>query len=115
MIALIVGFDQIMPEPRGFPRFIPRPGARISINFGPSVTSRIKPLVDDWRGIAEKQGDVGIGGEWSEGEREVRSKGAVPGEEEVRIKITETLQQALAGLGQQVEEGRVGWRQSQKS
>ena len=39
-----------MPLERDFPRFIPRFfGARIRIIIGPSITSRIRPLVDAYR------------------------------------------------------------------
>ena len=37
-----------MPEPRGFPRFLPRLGARVSISFGDplDLDTRLSPLVD---------------------------------------------------------------------
>ncbi len=102
-----------MPENRRFPRFIPRPGARISITIGQPLTSKIKPLVDDWRGIAEKEpGSAGIGGEWTagEGQRQERSRGDLAdGKEiEVRKKICEMLQEGVRDLGERVErdEGR---------
>jgi Acyltransferase len=41
------GFDQIMPETRSFPRFLPRLGARVSVSFGVPVTDRLRPLVVD--------------------------------------------------------------------
>ncbi|KAK0534394.1 Lyso-phosphatidylcholine acyltransferase [Tilletia horrida] len=34
----ITGFDQIMPEPRAKPRWLPRPGASVSITFGRPVS-----------------------------------------------------------------------------
>lgn len=34
------GFDQVMHESRGFPRFIPRPRKRVSITFGHKVDSQ---------------------------------------------------------------------------
>ena len=33
----ISGFNDIMPEPRGFPRFIPRPGAHLTVSFGKPI------------------------------------------------------------------------------
>ncbi|WFD36626.1 Lyso-phosphatidylcholine acyltransferase [Malassezia cuniculi] len=30
----LTGFDHVMPETRSFPRFVPRPGADISVTFG---------------------------------------------------------------------------------
>lgn len=111
----MAGFDQIMPEPRDFPRFVPRTGAKISVNFGPSISSRIQPLVNDWRTVAAA-GTLGVGGEWERGQRDIRGRGEVPGEERVRIQITDALQQGLAELGCRVEdaEGRTGWRQSRR-
>lgn len=39
-----------MPLERDFPRFIPRFfGTRIRIIIGPSITARIRPLVDEYR------------------------------------------------------------------
>ncbi|AFR93323.2 monolysocardiolipin acyltransferase [Cryptococcus neoformans C23] len=117
----ISGFDQIMPETRGFPRFVPRPGANISITVGQPLTSQIQPLVKAWKDMAsEEKGTLGIGGEWEQkvkGEglagqqqREVRNKGQLihGREKEVRIKIVEALQEGMRKLGQDVErrEGR---------
>jgi hypothetical protein len=46
----MAGFDDLMPLERDFPRFIPRFfGARIRIIIGPSITSRIRPLVEAFR------------------------------------------------------------------
>ena len=111
-----------MPEDRKFPRFLPRPGARISITIGEPLTSRIQPLIDDWRNIAEKEvGPVGIGGEWTGGynEKVVRSKGDLAGgkERNVRITICNLLQDGVRELGDKVEmaEGRFEkglWSQS---
>ena len=102
------GFDQVMPETREFPRFIPRVGARIRITIGKSLTPRIRPLIEEWRAVAEKEsGAVGIGGEWSEGkgDREVRSRGELADgrEQALRIKICEILQEAVRELGEAVE------------
>ena len=118
----VKGFDQIMPEPRGFPRFLPRPGARLSITIGQPLTSKIKPLVDDWRDLAAKEpGSAGLGGEWTGGEaqRVERSRGELADgrERDVRVKICEVLQDAVRQLGERVEtdEGRFDtglWSQS---
>lgn len=35
--ALLAGFDQVMPDPRRFPKFLPRPFANLSINFGEPI------------------------------------------------------------------------------
>jgi monolysocardiolipin acyltransferase len=128
---LTAGFDQVMPEPRNFPRFLPRPGGSISINFGPPLTPRIRPLVEAWKDIASKQsGTVGVGGRWEEpspsgpsGEtqRLIRSQGRLADgqEEAVRIEITQALQEGVRELGEQVEreEGRYErgeWCQSRR-
>ncbi|WVR05231.1 hypothetical protein IAU60_002243 [Kwoniella sp. DSM 27419] len=130
----ISGFDQIMDERRGWPRPVPRPGAKISITVGQPLTSQIEPLVQSWREMAEKErGTVGLGGEWKsepsemaldvEGElqRTVRSRGQLSDgkEEQVRINIVDLLQQGVQKLGQEVErkEGRFEkglWSQSTK-
>jgi monolysocardiolipin acyltransferase len=117
-----------MPERRGWPKFLPRTGAKVSVTFGESLTPRIQPLVDAWREIASKErGTLGVGGEWAkqgdspEGEEQrlIRSKGILAGgkEEEMRIRITSALQDGLRELGEAVEgkEGRFErkeWSQS---
>ena len=111
-----------MPETRGFPRFLPRPGARIRITIGQPLTSQIKPLVDDWRGLAAKEsGSAGVGGEWTGGEaqRLERSRGELADgrERDIRVRICEVLQDAVRQLGERVEsdEGRFDkgmWSQS---
>ncbi|WWC69460.1 uncharacterized protein I206_103400 [Kwoniella pini CBS 10737] len=118
----ISGFDQLLDERRGWPKPVPRPGAKISITVGKPLTSRIEPLVKAWREMAEKEvGTVGIGGEWNQEiekndskllgnvgnvQREIRSKGDLSEgkERDVRIKITDTLQAGLAELGRMIEE-----------
>ncbi|ORY23069.1 acyltransferase-domain-containing protein [Naematelia encephala] len=125
----ISGYDQMMNENRGFPRPFPRPGAKISMTVGESLTDRIQPLVDQWREMASKEpGAVGVGGDWAEtgteqGDggrlKDIRSKGdmAQGGEKDVRIKICEVLQEGVRQLGERVEraEGRFDrgdWSQS---
>ena len=104
-----------MPETRGWPRFLPRLGARISITIGQSLTPMIRPLVTEWRKVAETQaGTVGIGGQWkeedgsppSEHQRRTRDQGVLADgkEKEMRIKICEVLQESVRKLGVAVEE-----------
>ncbi|WWC61124.1 uncharacterized protein I303_103703 [Kwoniella dejecticola CBS 10117] len=122
----ISGFDQLLDERRGWPKPVPRPGAKISITVGQPLTSRIEPLVKAWRELADREvGTVGVGGEWKqephnedrvnvvsnlgnvgEVQREIRSRGDLSEgkERDVRIKITEMLQEGLAQLGKTVEE-----------
>lgn len=45
------GFDQVMPESRASPRFIPRPGADIAVHFGaPLDSARLLAYRDALRG-----------------------------------------------------------------
>lgn len=37
-----------MPEPRSWPRFLPRLGKRVSITFGEPVNDSLAPLLDAW-------------------------------------------------------------------
>lgn len=52
----IQGFDQIMHESRGFPRFLPRIGKSVSITFGDKLdTDRVfGDLRERWRALSEK-------------------------------------------------------------
>ena len=113
------GFDTIMPETRTFPRWLPRRGGKVTITFGRPITDRIKPLIDEWRRVAEAQrGTVGLGGEWEkEGEspsgeeqKKVRDAGRLANGEErsLRVRICEVIQESVRKLGESVEreEGR---------
>lgn len=123
-----------MNEYRGFPRPIPRPGGKVSVTIGESISHKIQPLVDRWRAIAAaEKGDLGVGGEWkaADGEarvvedlrqREVRSRGLLAGskEEAIRIEITAAIQEEVRKLGERVEseEGRFergDWSQSRRA
>lgn len=47
------GFDDLMPLERGFPRFIPRFfGTKLKIIIGPSITSKVTPLIEEYHSIA---------------------------------------------------------------
>lgn len=50
----ITGFDRLMPEPREKPKWLPRWGADVTINFGEPITDQLEPVV---RAIQEA-GDV---------------------------------------------------------
>ena len=46
----LTGFDQLMPEPRGFPKFLPRLRKDLSITFGSPVDpSKLSSVLDPWR------------------------------------------------------------------
>ena len=36
----------MMPEPRAFPRWLPRPGAKVTITFGEAVNKAVDPILD---------------------------------------------------------------------
>lgn len=108
-----------MPETRGWPRAVPRRGGNVSITIGESLTSKIQPLVDEWKAVAATQtGALGIGGEWEkrgesppgEHQRTVREAGDLADgrERDIRIRICEVLQDSVRQLGEKVEqaEGR---------
>lgn len=109
----------MMPEPRNWPRPVPRFGGEVSITVGQPLTATIQPLVDEWRELAKAQrGKVGIGGDWQEQQqspsgshqRAVRAAGDLADgrEREMRIRICDALQAGVGALGEQVErdEGR---------
>ena len=112
-----------MPETRRFPRFLPRAGANISVTIGSPLTEAIRPLVDEWRSLAGKEGDeVGVGGEWTGNDREIRDRGELfeGREKAVRMKIVEVIQEGVRRLGEEIErkEGRferAEWCQSVSS
>lgn len=54
-----------MPDTRKYLRFLPRPGKSVSITVGQPITSKILPLVESWRQIAQISGNPGVGGKWS--------------------------------------------------
>jgi monolysocardiolipin acyltransferase len=97
-------FDTLMPETRGWPRPVPRKGGDVSITIGESLTSRIQPVVEEWKRIASK-------GRRIEDVKEEVGKGSgdLDGKErDLRIRICEILQDAVRALGVDVErqEGR---------
>jgi hypothetical protein len=59
------GFDDVMPDTRKYLRFLPRPGKSVSITVGQPITSKILPLVEGWRQVAQTSGNPGVGGKWS--------------------------------------------------
>lgn len=123
-----------MNEYRGFPRFVPRPGANVSITIGKSISPLISPLVDSYRQtrseldqsaplhpapkelpgpqtIANTAQDGKDYGDWPyAGREDVATRDA-------RIAITARMQEELTKLGQRVEEAegrfeRGEWAQS---
>lgn len=123
-----------MNEHRGFPRFIPRPGANVSITIGQSISPLISPLVDSYRqtrseldqqaplhtapkelpGPTSMRNTAQDGkdyGDWPYAGREDEAT------RDARIAITARLQEELTKLGERVEseEGRFErgeWAQS---
>lgn len=123
-----------MNERRGFPRFLPRPGAKISITIGPSISPLIEPLVKAYkttRAELDQQAPLHTAPKELPGPRtlsntdqEGKNYGDWPyaGREDeatrdARIAITARLQEELTKLGERVEteEGRFErgeWAQS---
>lgn len=123
-----------MNERRGFPRFLPRPGANVSVTIGASLSPQIAPLVDAYRATRAEldqaaplhaapkelpgprtQANSAQGGkaygDWPYAGREDEAT------RDARIAITARLQEELTRLGQRVEgeEGRFErgeWAQS---
>lgn len=118
-----------MNENRTFPRFLPRPGATVSITVGQSLTPLIEPMVKSWRaGLprADKPPPpkfafdaptppVLTAETRAESDTEaVRTHqdhhadylgGAFDPDEATRREITSLLQEKLRALGEKVEEG----------
>lgn len=102
-------FDTLMPETRGWPRPVPRAGGNVSITIGESLTSKIQPLVEEWKRISKEH--RGLGGlETQEGSTEAaaRDPSTDAREKGIRIRICEALQDSVRALGVEVEreEGR---------
>jgi monolysocardiolipin acyltransferase len=94
-------FDTMMPETRGWPRPVPRKGGNVSITIGEPLTSRIKPLVEEWKARHKTAMKIE--------DKEIHAgRDADEGERDLRIQICEALQDSLRTLGQEVEgaEGR---------
>jgi monolysocardiolipin acyltransferase len=87
-----------MPEGRRAPwKFLPRPGARLSVTFGAPLSpaavrakmaSGIELELEPWHD--------------GEGKQQQSRQVKVGGEVEVRIALTELVQRAVEGLGRQV-------------
>jgi monolysocardiolipin acyltransferase len=102
-------FDTLMPETRGWPRPVPRAGGNVSITIGESLTSKIQPLVEEWKKISGKHRVVsGLETEQLSTEGAVRDSGSDATEKDFRIRICEALQDSIRALGVEVEreEGR---------
>lgn len=123
-----------MDETRGFPRFLPRPGASISVTVGSSLTPLVSDMVQAYRAsraeldqaaplhpsVKEVPGPQSIAntgqegkayGDWPYAEREDMLT------RDTRVAITNRLQEELTRLGERVEaaEGRFDrgdWAQS---
>jgi len=102
----ISGFEKVMPEDRGFPRFIPRRGSTLSINFAaPTEPAKLNAILDPWRGQAHLH---------SEESSRDRKKGMVTAphrttpsgdaeeERKVRSLLTDVMQREVELLGHAV-------------
>jgi monolysocardiolipin acyltransferase len=104
----ISGFEQVMPDTRKYLRFLPRPGKKISITIGDPITSKIEPLVNEWKRLAalEKRGgkSLGVGGEWSGATEKVLS-GIRDAETRVSVAAALSPERRERGMGK-IAEGR---------
>lgn len=77
-----------MPENRGFPKFLPRLGSKIRVTFGEpaGITRDVGSIIDRWK----SQGQQGVG------------KDDADPEANVRIALTDVLQQTVKRLGDNV-------------
>ncbi|KAG8935279.1 hypothetical protein FRC01_003029 [Tulasnella sp. 417] len=86
--SLFLGFDDVMPENRGFPRFLPRLGSKIRVTFGEpaGITQEVGSIIEGWKS------------------RTHRETGEVEADPEagVRIALTDVLQRAVTQLGDDV-------------
>lgn len=124
-----------MNENRGFPRFIPRGGARVSITIGESITPLIAPLVETWRANLPRASSSPSSASAPTAETKEESdadalrahqvhhadylSGAFDPDEATRREITSLLQEQVRALGEQVEEeegrfARGTWGQSRR-
>jgi monolysocardiolipin acyltransferase len=97
------GFDKLMPEGRRSPwKFLPRPGARLSVTFGPPLSPEAVRAATMASGTGL---GLGLGEPWRDGEsRRVTEKAEAEEEAEVKVRValTELVQRAVEGLGRQV-------------
>ena len=87
-----------MPEGRRAPwKFLPRPGARLSVTFG----APLSPAAVRAKMVSGIELELGL---WRdvEGKQQQSRQVKVDGEVEVRIALTELVQRAVEGLGRQV-------------
>ncbi|EMR08780.1 hypothetical protein PNEG_02950 [Pneumocystis murina B123] len=49
------GTQYLMPETRGFPRWIPRLGQGIEARFGAPIQDKLKPFVETWKKLGSDQ------------------------------------------------------------
>jgi hypothetical protein len=84
----------VMPPDRKFPRFIPRPGADITVTFGESVTSSLIPFADRYLSIPE---DKRRGEMWRSGNNDCEKLRML------RIDLAEHMRKQVELLGAKVE------------
>lgn len=115
LLTLSAGFDQIMNEDRTFPRFIPRPGANISITIGESLTPRIAPLIAAHKATSTEPSKLA---QRLDAAADARARGDDP-DMDTRIAVTAALQAGVREIGERVEEAegrfaRGTWTQSRR-
>lgn len=56
------GFEDVMPDDRKYLRFLPRAGKSVSLTVGNPITSKIVPLVEEWRRLVDLAAAAAGGG-----------------------------------------------------
>lgn len=81
MPMFIAGFEHIMPEPRGFPQFLPRLGKHLCVVYGDAVPdARFEDVRQQWNRLWLREGGGPVG----------QSDVLRTGEEAVRLRIETT-------------------------
>jgi monolysocardiolipin acyltransferase len=108
----LTGFDQLMPEGRAFPyKYIPRPGAQLSVTFGdPLPSDTIKkalgaltidetPKFPFWDGQQRKSAGTMVGKTAREANCKTRNDAQ---HLKTRIEVTTLVQRAVESLGRSI-------------
>ncbi|TDL20409.1 acyltransferase-domain-containing protein [Rickenella mellea] len=102
----LTGFDGLMPEPRGFPAFLPRifPRKAFSITFGaPVEPTRLENVLSDWRSRVLPRDHLQMKPSDDRRSIDVPPMGAEDAEKEkIRSMITDLIQREVETLGRTV-------------
>ncbi len=114
----ISGFNDIMPEPRNFPRFLPRPGANLTVTFGTPIDhakiTSVLALSASPIDAASSTGDMKL----HSGDAELRETFALGASREseakraARCALTDLLQREVENLGYGISGSLLGKKSS---